>query len=49
MKILDFIIFIVFTAILHNLCVKWEIRQNIELFKDLEVPKRWKKNGKVQK
>lgn len=44
MKLLDFIIFVVFTAIIHDLCVKWEIRQNIELFKDLEVPKRWKKN-----
>ena len=43
MRLLDFIIFVVVTALLHDLCVKWEIRKNIDLFYDLEVPRRWKK------
>ena len=43
MKIIDFIIFIFVDMILHDLVVKWEIRQNIDLFKDLEVPRKWKK------
>lgn len=46
MKFINFLVFVVVTAIIHDLCVKWEIRQNIDLFKDLEVPRKWrKKNG----
>lgn len=43
MDFINFMVFVVVTAILHDLVVKWEIRQNIDLFKDLEVPKKWKK------
>lgn len=40
---MNFILFIVIDFIIHSFVVRWEIRQNIELFKDIEVPYRWRK------
>jgi len=46
MKIYELIIFLFMDVIVHDLVVKWEIRNNIELFKDIEVPYRWRKKDK---
>ena len=35
MNFLQFIVFIIIEIIVHDLVVKWEIRNNIELFKDI--------------
>lgn len=43
MKFYEFIIFLILDFSINKLVVKMEIRNNIELFKDLEVPERWKK------
>jgi len=43
MKFYEFIIFVIVDLIIHDFTVKWEIRNNIELFKDIEVPYRWRK------
>lgn len=37
MKIIDFILFIIFDTIIHILVVKWEIKTDKNLFIDLEV------------
>lgn len=46
MNFLQFIVFIIIEIIVHDLVVKWEIRNNIELFKDIEVPYKWRKHEK---
>lgn len=44
MKFYEILFFILIDIIIHELVVRWEIRQNIELFKDIEVPRKWKRN-----